>query len=151
MTDTAHVDGVETHGERRPAAAAGRRRMVWTGAGAAGVAVAAVGSVLGLWFLPFVCGLLAGVCGRLVGARARAAVLASGAVAVGGWGVPLLWRALAGEAVGSTAHAVAALAGLPPIGAIVLAATLLVAVLQGLCGAWLGWSLAGLRRDRESS
>lgn len=151
MTGTARAGEVETQGERRPGTVAGRRRMLWIAAGASGIAVTAAGSFLGLWFLPFVCGLLIGVLGRRAGARPRSAYLASCVVAAGGWGAPLMWRALAGEEVASTAHAVAALAGLPPIGGIVLAVTLLIAVLQGLCGTWLGRSLAGLSRTGESS
>jgi hypothetical protein len=61
-----------------------------------------------------------------------------------GWVLPLIWLLIQGEPVGATARVVAALAGLPPYAAIVVAATLLIAVIQAAVGTWLGWSIAAL-------
>jgi hypothetical protein len=45
--------------------------------------------------------------------------------------------ALRGLPAGATARAIASLAGLPPYAAVTIVATLLLAALQALAGAWL--------------
>jgi hypothetical protein len=105
-----------------------------------GAALVGIGSWWGLWYLPFVGGLAIGVLTRVKRMRARAAVWSGGTVAIGGWGAPLLWRAAIGEPVGSTARTVAALAGVPPLAAVIITATLLIALLQAFLGIWLGRS-----------
>jgi hypothetical protein len=103
-------------------------------------ALVGIGSRWGLWYLPFAGGLAIGVLTGVKRVRTRAAVWSGGTVAFAGWAAPLLWRAAAGQPVGSTARSVAALAGLPPLAAVIITATLLIAVLQSLLGIWLGRS-----------
>ncbi|GAB7187002.1 hypothetical protein ATKI12_6833 [Kitasatospora sp. Ki12] len=113
------------------------------------VALVAAGSLLGLWYLPFPCGLLIGAVTAARGLRARTAVLTGTAAALAGWGVPLLWRAATGEAVAGTARTVAALAGLPAWASLVIAITLLIGLVQALLGVWLGrTATAALRPTR---
>jgi hypothetical protein len=98
--------------------------------------VCALAAYLGAWWVPFPVGVAAGLLG-VTGRFPRGGVLAALAGAVLGWAV-LLWAlALAGLPAGATAHVIAALAGLPPYAAIAVAATLLLAALQVLVGAWL--------------
>jgi hypothetical protein len=89
----------------------------------------------GAWFVPFLVGLLAG---GLRGAVPEfPSVPVATLAAVAGW-AGLLWAmALAGLPVGATARAIAGLAGLPPYAAVTVVATLLLAALQVLAGAWL--------------
>ena len=49
---------------------------------------------------------------------------------------------------GATARAIASLAGLPPHAAVTIVATLLLATLQALAGAWLTRALLPRRRPR---
>jgi hypothetical protein len=55
--------------------------------------------------------------------------------------------ALRGLPAGATARAIASLAGLPPYAAITIVATLLLAALQALAGAWLTRALLSSRRS----
>ena len=91
-------------------------------------------SLFGLWWLPFVAGLVAGASSW----RVRSALLWV-VVAVGvGWGVALWWPALTGNApAGATARVVAAIAGLPAFAGVGVAGTLLVGALQGVVAVWL--------------
>lgn len=114
----------------------------WILALLAGTAVVAAGALAGLWFVPFVAGLAAGVAVRFGRWRLRVTLLATVAMAAIGWGAALCWQAAGGEPTGATARVLAALAGLPANAAVGVAATLLVAVLQALAGAWLGRALA---------
>jgi hypothetical protein len=96
------------------------------------------GAELGLWFVPFVLGVAAGVFAR----RSRGPVLVIAVLtvtggAVAGWAVALWIMALSGLPVGATARTIAALAGLPPYAAVAIAVTLLLAALQALAGSWL--------------
>jgi hypothetical protein len=91
------------------------------------------GAYLGLWFVPFVLGVLAGV----FASRAGGAVLNVTAAAVAGWAIALWIMALNHLPVGATARTIAALAGLPPYAAVMVAVTLLLAALQALTGNWL--------------
>ncbi|SEG84403.1 hypothetical protein SAMN05216223_11569 [Actinacidiphila yanglinensis] len=107
-----------------------------------GAAATALGTAAGLWFLPFAFGLAVGVWGRR---RSTAPMLATAGLASGaGWALPLLWSALHGGSVSSTARIVAALAGLPPSPALVLLATLLVAALQAISAAGLARTVCHL-------
>jgi hypothetical protein len=119
----------------------------------AGVFVVAVGTVAGLWFVPFVVGLVAGVAARHH--RLRVVLPAASAVAVVGWAVPLAWQAGQGEPVGGVARTVGALAGLPASDALVVGLTLLVAALQAVTGTWLARAAspraAGLRIRARSA
>lgn len=100
----------------------------------AGVAVVvAATAVAGWWFVPFVAGVAAG----LLSLRRPRVVPAAALGAVAGWALPLWILALRGYPAGATAHVIAALAGLPPYAAVTVVATLLLAALQALTGAWL--------------
>ncbi len=118
----------------------------------AGSALVAIGSLWDLWYLPFLAAFAIGVRTGAQGVRARAAACWAVVPAVAGWTVPLLWRAAEGEPVAATAAAVAALAGLPPAAALLIAVTLLVPLLQALTGVWLGRSvMAAARPGRRNS
>jgi hypothetical protein len=112
--------------------------------GLAAVVVIAFTAQAGLWFVPFVAGLLAGVTGRLAGWRLAATLPAVLLVAALGWAAPLWWSTLRGWPVGATARVLAALAGLPPHAVFAIAATLLIAIVQAAVGLWLGWVLVAL-------
>jgi hypothetical protein len=109
----------------------------WLGAGAVTAALLGLGAAFGLWFLPFVAGILAG----FVPWRLRSALsLVVLAVCVG-WGAALAWPALFGAPAGATARVVAALAGLPPYAGVGVAGTLLIGVLQAVVAVWLARAL----------
>lgn len=103
---------------------------------AAGV-VATVTAWAGLWFVPFLIGIAAG----LLAWRQRHAVLLMAAGVTAGWAVALWIMALRGYPVGATARVIAAIAGLPPYAFVTVTATMLVAFLQVLVGAWLARAL----------
>lgn len=119
-------------------------RMAWACA-ISGVAFVALSTLGHLWFAPFVAGVILGGVTRWRQARARAAVGLVVAAALVGWAVPLLWQAVAGRPVVGTAGVVAALAGLPASGWLIIAVTLLVGGGQGLIGVWTGRALVGLK------
>ena len=97
-----------------------------------GVVVAATAAA-GLWFVPFVAGVAAGLLSR----RRPGVVPAAAFGAIAGWAVPLWILALRGLPAGATARAIAAFAGIPPYAAVAVVVTLLLAALQTLVGAWL--------------
>ncbi len=105
----------------------------WLCSCAAVAAVLGFGAWLGLWWLPFVAGIAAG----LVRWRVRSALAWVTLAVLAGWGVTLWIPALTAAPQGATAREVAALAGLPPYAATGVAATLLVGVLQSLAALWL--------------
>jgi hypothetical protein len=110
-----------------------------------GAVVTALGTVVThQWYLPFAIGLVLGALTTVRRTRPRVIVAFVAIAATGGWGLALLWRALTGEPVAAAAQVTAALAGLPPNATIIITATLLVALLQGLCGAWIGLAIAAL-------
>jgi hypothetical protein len=106
----------------------------WVLSCAVAAAVLGAGAWLGLWWLPF----LAGVAAGLISWRARWA-LAWAVVAVAvGWGVTLWLPAILDAApAGATARVIAALAGLPPYAAVGVAFTLLAGWLQAVAALWL--------------
>jgi hypothetical protein len=140
----------------RPMFARARRRgplSAWVLAFAAGVVAAAAGALAGLFFVPFVVGLLAGLIARWSGWRPRAVLAAAAASAVIGWGLPMGWHALRARLPGAPAPVVAGVAGalgLPEHGARGIVATLLAGIVLALGGAGLGQVLAALwaRRAR---
>jgi hypothetical protein len=117
---------------------------------AAGAVLVAASTVVGLWFAPFVLGVFLGVMGNVRIFRARTALWCAAVAAALGWAVPLVVRATAGEAVVATARVAGAMAGLPAVGWLFIAVTLLIAAAQAMTGAWLGRSLAGSFRRRRS-
>lgn len=103
--------------------------FAWELAFAAGAAAVAGGAVVGLFFIPFLVGLVTGLVARWGGWRLRVTLPAAVVIAVLGWGIPLAW----------SAHG--------PRGTI---AVLLAGVLQALAGVWLGRLLAALRARRTA-
>jgi hypothetical protein len=117
----------------------------WLLAFLAGAAAIAAGAAVGLWFAPFVVGLLTGISVRWGAWRLRVTIPATAAMALIGWGILLWWPALHGEPSGAVARVVAALAGLPPHAAVGIALALLLAVIQAVVGLWLGRAVAPRR------
>lgn len=111
----------------------------WLAIVLAGTLVIAGAAEFGLWFMPFLAGLAAGLGAARLGWRLRHTLPAVVIMALLGWGVPLYWPALVqGQPAGATARVIAALAGLPPHAFTGVLVTLLVAVLQAVAGLWLG-------------
>ncbi len=104
-------------------------------------AVVGATAALGLWFIPFVAGVAAG----LLSLRRPGIVPAVALGAIAGWALPLWILALRGLPAGATARAIAALAGIPPYAAVAIMVTLLLAALQALAGAWLARALVPRR------
>jgi hypothetical protein len=123
-------------------------RTAYAGALGGGILIAAA-AALHVWFAPFVVGVAIGALAGMSRVRARAAVLPTVVAAVGGWMIPLLWRAIEGQPVVATARVVAALAGLPPTGWLVIGVCLIIAAVQGLLGVWWARSLTGLLVARQ--
>ena len=93
-----------------------------------------VGGVLvGLWWAPFLVGLLFGV----VEPRARFAVPGGALIGLAGWGLPLA-AVHVRFGLGPTAQTLAAIMGFGHQSAIPLVLTCVVGLLLGLSGAWLG-------------
>ena len=115
--------------ESRPAT---RGVLGWLGWAAAFVVLAIVVAATaeaGAWFVPFIVGAGAGVASL----RWRRMVLLAVLASVTGWAIPL-W--------------LLAVAGLPPYAAVTIVATLLLAALQALAGAWLTRAFLPRRRPR---
>lgn len=102
----------------------------------AGTAAVAAAAEAGLWFMPLLVGVLAGLCGRLGRWRPRVTLPVAAAMAVIGWGIPLGLAAGRGHAVG------AAVLGLHPHTAVSVGLLLVTAAVQAVAGAWLGRALA---------
>ena len=132
--------------EPRPSARAVPGPLGWAAAFVVLVAVVAVTAQAGAWFVPFIAGAAAGVASL----RWRRMVLLAVAAAVVGWAIPLWVLSLRGLPAGATARAIASLAGLPPYAAVTIVATLLLAALQALAGAWLTRALLPRRRPSTS-
>jgi hypothetical protein len=129
----------------RPRFARRPRRMpvlLWILLFVVGAVVIALGTAAGVWFAPFVAGLLAGLAIRLGGWRTRTMLADLSAMAVAGWGIPLMLMTLHGQPTGAVARVIAALAGLPGYAAVGIALTLLIALIQAIAGFWLGRALA---------
>ena len=120
----------------------------WLAVVVAGAVVIAVTAEFGLWFVPFLAGLVIGLAAPRAGWRLRHTVPAVLVMAAAGWGAPLLWQAVRGAPAGATARVVAALAGLPPHAMIGVVFTLLIAALQAGVGLWLGHAVIGGSRSR---
>ena len=116
-------------GVSRPRAGLGR----WLRSCGPAAALLGLGAWFGLWWLPFIAGIAAG----LSGWRSRYALSWAVLAVIAGWGVVLWIPALLGAPAGATAREVAALAGLPPHAFVAIAATLLIGALQSLAALWL--------------
>ena len=99
----------------------------------AAVAVGLAGVYLGAWWAPFVAGLGAG----LLLARARWALFAGGLAGLVAWSAPLVVLQLQFE-LKETSLSLAAIMGFDGAATIPLGLTVVVGLLLGLTGAWLG-------------
>ena len=129
---------------RYPTWVPGRRGpgYAWLLACVAGAAILAVGALAGLWFLPFLAGLAAGLAAHAGRLRLRVTLPAVVIVAAVGWGAALAWLTLRDRLPEpSVARTIAVLAGLPAHAAAGFAVTLLVAAIQAAAGLWLGRAL----------
>jgi hypothetical protein len=108
-----------------------------------GAAVALLGVYLAAWWSPFV---VAFVAGALL-ARARWAIPAGVIIGLTAWGVPLLavWLNYGIEA---TSLALAAIMGFNGAATVPIGLTVIVGLLLGLCGAWLGSAMRSLLPTR---
>jgi hypothetical protein len=104
--------------------------------------VVALTAQAGLWWVPFLAGVAAGL---LPADRGWRVVLAAAAGAVLGWGLPLWILSLRGYPAGATARVIAALAGIPPYAVVTVVVALLLAFLQAIAGAWLARALVPRR------
>jgi hypothetical protein len=119
----------------------------WLLAAIVGTLLIAGGAMLGLWFMPFLLGLAAGVAMRWGQWRLRITIPAVLVMAAGGWMLALWAAAMRGMPLGPTARTIALVAGLPAKVDLIIEITLAVSVLQGLAGLWLGRAIAP-RPDR---
>jgi len=111
---------------------------VWVLGLVVGSLLIADAATAGLWFAPFVVGVLAGAANWIGVWRARVAVSAVAVMAAAGWGVPLVLAVLHGHPYGAMARVIAATLGLPASALAGFAVTVLVAAVQAVIGYWLG-------------
>jgi hypothetical protein len=132
-------------GPHYPSWVPGRRgpAILWLLACVACAVLLAAGALAGLWYLPFLAGVAAGLAARYGRLRLRVTLPAVVIVAATGWGAAIAWLALRdGLPEPSVARTIAALGGLPAHAAVGIVATLGVAVVQAVAGLWLGRALA---------
>ena len=120
--------------------------LAWLVAAVVATAAVAAAAAEGLWFMPFVLGVLTGVVMRWGGWRLRVSGPATVVMAAAGWGLALWIAALRGVPVGATARVIAALSGLPAVAALIVAITLAVSAALGLAGLWVGRAVAARPR-----
>jgi len=116
--------------------------LAWLLAAVVGMLLIAGGAMLGLWFMPFLIGVAAGLAMRWGQWRLRITIPAVLVMAAAGWALALWAAAMRGMPVGPTARTIALVAGLPPRIGLIIEITLAVSMLQGLVGLWLGRAIA---------
>lgn len=112
----------------------------------AGAAITLLGLLLGAWWLAFPIGMAAGA----VLLRARWALPAGALIGLIAWTVPLVF-AQAQFGLKATTLSLAAIMGFNGAATIPVALTLLVGLLLGLVGAWLGSAARELIRPRSGA
>jgi hypothetical protein len=112
----------------------------------AGAAISLLGLLLGAWWLAFPIGVAAGVALR----RARWALPAGALIGLIAWSVPLVF-AQAQYGLRATTLSLAAIMGFNGAATIPVALTLLVGLLLGLVGAWLGSAARELIRPQSGA
>jgi hypothetical protein len=129
----------------RPSFARSHRRgpaSAWLLALVLAAVVIAGAAELGWWFMPFVAGLAVGVANRIAGWRTRIALPAVIAMALAGWGAPLVWQSLRnGQSYRAVTRQVAVQLGLPTHSSAWFALILAIAAAQAAIGYWLGRAL----------
>jgi hypothetical protein len=98
-----------------------------------GLLIAVGGVLLGAWWAPFTIAIAFGI----VEPRARFAVPGGTLIGLAGWGLPLAASQVR-FGLGPTAQSLATIMGFGHQSAIPLALTVVVGLLLGLTGAWLG-------------
>jgi hypothetical protein len=122
--------------------------MRWIGAVVVFPILATVGVMLGAWWAPCVFGFAFGMIYR----RARFAIPVGALIGLVGWSIPLA-ASESRYGLGPTAQSLAAIMGFGHQAAIPIILTLVVGLLLGLTGAWLGSAgrtLVGHGEGRES-
>jgi hypothetical protein len=115
--------------------------VLWLLGALAAAGVVAVAALAGWWFLPFLVGLAVGLADRWARWRWRVTLPSVAVITGAGWAGALGWLVARGLPEWAVAHEIAALAGLPVHASIVIAVTVLVAMIEGLAGLWLGRAL----------
>jgi hypothetical protein len=134
----------------RPSFANYRRRgpaWAWLLGLVLGVLLIVGGAELGWWFVPFVVGLAAAMANRIGWWRPLIALPAVAAMALAGWGIPLLWQNFPDGAMYRPIAREFTQLGLPVGSAAAVPLTLAIAVAQALVGYWLGRALAPRSSD----
>jgi hypothetical protein len=108
-------------------------RMRWLGGLLLFPILAYVAVTLGAWWAPFLFGLMFGI----IQPRARIAVPFGALIGLVAWLIPLI-SSDSRYGLGRTAESLAAIMGFGHQGAIPVVLTLVVGLLLGLTGAWLG-------------
>jgi len=108
-------------------------RIRWIGGLVLFPILANVGVTLGAWWAPFLFGLAFGI----LQPRARIAVPFGALIGLVAWSIPLV-SSDSRYGLGPTAESLAAIMGFGHQGAIPVILTLVVGLLLGLTGAWLG-------------
>ena len=108
-------------------------RMRWLGGLLLFPILAYVAVTLGAWWAPFLFGLMFGI----IQPRARIAVPFGALIGLVAWLIPLM-SSDSRYGLGPTAESLAAIMGFGHQGAIPIGLTLVVGLLLGLTGAWLG-------------
>jgi len=114
----------------------------WVTGFLAGAAAIAAAAVAGLWFVPFFVGAAAGFCGWLGRWRLPVTLAAAAAMALVGWGVPLVLASRHGHLARLAGHVTTAMPGLSAHTDRGMAAAALVAAAAALAGASLSLALA---------
>lgn len=107
----------------------------------AGAAISLLGILIGAWWLPFPVGVAAGV----VLVRPRWVLPAGALIGLIAWTIPLVSAQLQ-YGLGPASLSLAAIMGFNGAATIPVALTLLVGLLLGLTGAWVGAAARGLVR-----
>ncbi len=119
--------------------------MLWVTAWV-GLLVALYGGLFGPWWLTFVGAVVIGA----VMPRARTATIAGALIGLLGWATPLE-TIQSRYGLAPTANALAAMMGANGAAVIPIALTVIVGVLLGLTGAWLGAAVRGVVIGRRRS
>jgi len=98
-----------------------------------GVFISVAGVLVGAWWAPFTVGLVLGI----IEPKTRLAIPLGAGVGLLAWLLPL-GSAQLRYGLGSAAQSLAEIMGFGSQGALPVALTLMVGLLLGLCGAWLG-------------
>jgi hypothetical protein len=119
--------------------------MRWIGTVVLFPILATVGVMLGAWWAPFVFGFAFGMISR----RARFAIPVGALIGLVAWAIPLA-ASESRYGLGPTAQSLAAIMGFGHQAAIPIILTLVVGLLLGLTGAWLGSAARSLAQPAIS-